>query len=87
MRASAALKMTCARSCWRYVCAGEHFDTDTIRPRLRAAPSAQKFFDPERDLGAGARFRALHGLWIASILCCGCSLRGRGPRQLQALAI
>jgi 2-phosphosulfolactate phosphatase len=26
---------------------GEHFDDDTIRPRLRAAPSARKFFDPE----------------------------------------
>ncbi len=27
--------------------AGGHFDTHTVRPRLRRAPSARKFFDPE----------------------------------------
>lgn len=65
---------------------GEHFPTDTIRPRLRAAPSAQKFFDPqatwapERDFElctAVDRFDFVLRLQPA----------GAGPPQLQARAI
>jgi 2-phosphosulfolactate phosphatase len=64
---------------------GEHFDTETIRPRLRTAPSAQKFFDPEatwapeRDFAlctAPDRFDFVLRLLPA----------GANPAQLQALA-
>jgi 2-phosphosulfolactate phosphatase len=64
---------------------GEHFDTAVIRPRLRAAPSAQKFFDPEatwapeRDFElctAADRFDFVLRLVPA----------GANPAQLQALA-
>jgi len=64
---------------------GEHFDTDTIRARLRAAPSAQKFFDPEatwapeRDFELctdADRFDFVLRLRPAAV----------GPAQLQALA-
>jgi 2-phosphosulfolactate phosphatase len=65
---------------------GEHFDTGTIRERLRTAPSAQKFFDPEatwapeRDFElctAADRFDFVLRLTPA----------GSGPAHLQALAI
>jgi len=64
---------------------GEHFPTDTIRTRLRVAPSAQKFFDPaatwapERDFElctAVDRFDFVLRLVPAET----------GPAQLQALA-
>jgi 2-phosphosulfolactate phosphatase len=64
---------------------GGHFDTDTIRQRLRAAPSARKFFDPdatwapERDFElctAADRFDFVLRLFPSS----------SGPAQLQAVA-
>jgi len=64
---------------------GEHFDTRTIRPRLRVAPSARKFFDaeatwaPERDFELCTdvdRFDFVLRLSPAT----------PGPAQLQALA-
>jgi 2-phosphosulfolactate phosphatase len=64
---------------------GEHFNIDTIRQRLLAAPSARKFFDPaatwapERDFElctAADRFDFVLRLLPA----------GAGPAQLQALA-
>jgi 2-phosphosulfolactate phosphatase len=63
---------------------GEQFATDTIRTRLRAAPSAQKFFDPqatwapERDFELCTdvdRFDFILRLLPAAM----------GPAQLQAL--
>ena len=64
---------------------GERFDTDTIRPRLRTAPSAKKFFDPEATWAPERDFELCTDAdrfnFVLRLLPAGA-----GPAQLQALA-
>jgi len=64
---------------------GEHFDTAAIRPRLRDAPSARKFFDPEATWAPERDFELCTDAdrfdFVLRLLPAG-----PGPAQLQALA-
>jgi 2-phosphosulfolactate phosphatase len=64
---------------------GEHFDTGPIRPRLRAAASARKFFDPEATWAPERDFELCTDAdrfdFVLRLLPAGA-----GPAQLQAFA-
>jgi 2-phosphosulfolactate phosphatase len=64
---------------------GEHFDTGIIRPRLRAAPAARKFFDPQATWAPEREFELCTQVDRFDFV-----LRLfppiAGPAQLQALA-
>lgn len=63
---------------------GGHFDTRTIRPRLKAAPSAHKFFDPEATWAPERDFELCTDADRFDFVL-QLNSAGPGPAQLQAL--
>jgi 2-phosphosulfolactate phosphatase len=64
---------------------GGHFDTRTIQPRLRDAPSAQKFFDPEATWAPERDFELCTTADRFDFVLQLCA-PGRGPAELRPLA-